>query len=279
MENIMRNFALLPLAALLAALIASAPAVPAQSASFVVSQHGKSVGKASFNFTATPTGYDSTALVVINMKGLDYSLSKTERLSTANHLRHVQLSAAVNGSAVNVSAAPDPVSGQSPILLDISANGHTTTTSLPAHSAAVFLPDFDPGALETLLALAVARNNRDLWAIIPKKEGSVVPIDLATHADEQGSLDGNPVVVHHLVATIAGKETDLFSGPENQLLQAEFPQIGYALVRTGFVLTPPAKSGPPPAQPSTVPPADQNPPPPAQQNPAPPADQSTQQPQ
>jgi len=49
------------------------------------------------------------------------------------------------------------------------------------------------------------------------------------------------VVVHHLVATIAGANTDLFSGPENQLLQAELPQAGFALVRKGFVLTPPAK--------------------------------------
>jgi hypothetical protein len=194
MERFMRSFALLPLSALLVTLIASAPAASAQSASFIVSQHGKSVGKASFNFTASSSGYDSTALVIINMKGLDYSLSKTERLSPANHLRHVQLSAAVNGSAVNISAAPDPVSGQSPILLDISANGHSTTTSLPAHPAAVFLPDFDPGALETLLALAVARNNRDLWAIIPKKEGSVVPIQLATYADEQGRQRNGPLL-------------------------------------------------------------------------------------
>ena len=275
----MRKLILLPLAALFATLIASAPAAPAQSASFIVSQHGKSVGKASFRFTAdASSGFDSFSLVIINMPHLDYSLSKTESLSPANHLRHVQLSAAVNGSAVNVTAAPEPVSGQSPILLGISANGHTTTTRLPAHPAAVFLPDFDPGALETLLALAVTRNNRDLWAIIPKKEGSVVPIQLATHADEQGSLDGKPVVVHHLVATIAGKETDLFSGPENQLLQAELPQQGFALVRNGFVLTPAAKPGPPPAQPSTVAPADQNSAPTDQQNPPPPADQSPQQP-
>jgi hypothetical protein len=56
------------------------------------------------------------------------------------------------------------------------------------------------------------------------------------------------VVVHHLVATIAGAKTDLFSGPANQLLQAELPQQGFALVRKGFVLTPPAKPGAPPAQ-------------------------------
>ena len=159
-------------------------------------------------------------------------------------------------------------------LLNTSANGHTTATRLPLHSAAVFLPDFDPGALETLLAVAVTRNNRDLWAIIPKKAGSIEPIQLATYADEKGTLDGKPVVVHHLVATIAGSETDLFSGPENQLLQAEFPQIGYALIRKGFILTPSAKPGAPPANLNPAPPAQQNPAFPPLQPPAPPPDQN-----
>jgi hypothetical protein len=266
----MRKLTLFPLLA----LFALASAASAQPGSFIVSQHGVSVGKASFNFAASPSGYDSTALAIINMKGLDYSLSKTESLSTANHMRHVQLSAAVNGSAVNVTAEPETQSDQSPnFLLTIAANGHATTTRLPAHAATVFLPDLDPGALETLLVLAVARNNRDIWAIIPKKEGSIVPIQLATYADEKGTLDGTPVVVHHQVATIAGAETDLFSGPENQLLQAEYPQWGYALVRTGFVLTPPAKPGAPPTPPpgqSIAPPDNQSPVPPPEQIPAPP---------
>jgi len=51
------------------------------------------------------------------------------------------------------------------------------------------------------------------------------------------------------VATIAGAQTDLFSGPENQLLQAELPQDGFAMVRKGFVLTPPKKPGAPPVPP------------------------------
>jgi hypothetical protein len=241
----MRNFVLIPLAAFLAL----APAVSAQSGSFIISQHGKSVGTASFNVISRSTGYDSTALVRIDMQGLDYAISKTERLSPANHLRHVQLSATVNGSAVTVTTAPAPKSDVAPtLLLNISANGRASTTTLPAHDAAVFLPDFDPGALETLLTLAVARNDRDLWAIIPKKAGSIEPIQLATYADEQGSLDGKPIVVHHLVATIAGSSMDLFSGPENQLLQAELPQKGFALIRNGFVLTPPAKPSAPPAE-------------------------------
>ena len=130
--------------------------------------------------------------------------------------------------------------------LNISASGKSSTTRLAAHPAAVFLPDFDPGALETLLALAVTKNNRDLWVILPKNAGSIEPVQLATYPDQQGTLDSKPIIVHHLVATIAGTKTDLFSGPENQLLQAELPQAGFALIRKGFVLKPPAKPIVPP---------------------------------
>jgi len=193
MRKPLRKLVFFSLAAFL--VLASATA-SAQAGNFIISQHGQPVGTASFNFAANPTGYDSTALVRIAMQGFNYSISKTERLSAANHLRHVQLSAIVNGSAVTVTAAPDAAQ----LLINISANGRASTTRLDPHPAAVFLPDFDPGALETLLALGVARNNRDLWAIIPKQAGTIEPVQLATYADEQGALDGKPIAVHHLVA-------------------------------------------------------------------------------
>lgn len=241
----MRKFAFLPLVGFLALIpIAGLAPASAQSGRFVISQHGKPVGTASFNFAATDKGFDSTSLVRINMEGLNYALSKTESLTPASHLRHVLLSATINNSAVNVTGTPDAVQ----ILLNISANGNSSTTRLDPHPAAVFLPDFDPGALETLLALAVAGNNRDLWAIVPKQTGSIAPIQLATMADEAGSFNGKPIPVHHLIATIAGAVTDLFSGPENQLLQAELPQRGFAMVRKGFVLTPPSRPGAPPTE-------------------------------
>jgi len=233
-----RYFAFLPLAAFFLPIPAQA-----QSGSFIIAQHGKSVGTATVRFAAAPEGYDSTSVVHLAMQGLNYNLSKTEHLTSANHLKHVQLSATVNNSAVNVTAAPDAAQ----FLINISANGRSTTTRLDAHPAAVFLPDFDPGAYDTLLALAVANNNRGLWAIVPKQAGSIVAIQLATYADEHGTLDGKPIAVHHLKATMAGAATDLFSGPENQLLQAELPEQGFAIVRNGFVLTPPAKPGAPPA--------------------------------
>ena len=239
----MRTLRFLPLAGLVALIAAALPQdAPAQSASFQVAQHGHAVGTASFHFTATPNGYDSTSLVRVDLQGLNYALSKTESLSSANQLERALLSATVNGEAVNVVAAPDSAQ----LLLNISARGNSSTTRLAAHPGAVFMPDFDPGALETLLALAVTQNNRDLWAILPKNAGSIEPVQLATYADQEGTLDGKPITVHHLVATIAGASTDLFSGPENQLLQAELPQQGFALIRNGFVLKPPAKPIVPP---------------------------------
>jgi len=224
-----------------------------QSGSFIIAQHGKPVGTATVTFTADPKGYDTTSVVRVAMQGLNYNFSKTERLSPANQLRHVQLSATVNNSAVNLTAAPDAAQ----ILLNVSANGKSTATRLASHPGAVFLPDFDPGAFDTLLALAVTQDNRGLWVIIPKKSGaqdaSILPVQLATYADLDGTLDGKPVTVHHLQATIGAAKSELFSGPQNQLLQAELPQQGFALVRKGFVLTPPAKPGAPPATPPVSP--------------------------
>ena len=233
---------------LFALVLVLSPCARAQSATFQVAQQGHPIGTASFTVIATPQGYHSTSLVRVAMQGLDYALSKDEQLTAANQLIHVQLSAAINGSAVELVAKPDAAQ----LLLNISASGRSTTTRLPAHDAAVLLPDFDPGALETLLALAVQHNSRDLWAILPRQSGSIDPVQLATYADLKGTLDGKPIAVHHLVATIAGAATELFSGPDNQLLQAELPQQGFALVRNGFTLQPPAKAPAPPPAPASA---------------------------
>ncbi|HEY1986348.1 MAG TPA: hypothetical protein VGG85_13105 [Terracidiphilus sp.] len=219
---------------------ASAPTqagAPMQSGVFTVSQLGHAVGTADFHLARTASGYDSSSTVHVSMKGLEYALSKTEQLDPSSRIQHEQLSATVNDSAVNVTGKPDAAQ----FLLNISSNGRSSTTRLAAHNAAVFLPDFDPGGLETLLTVAAGQNGRDLWAILPKRAGSVVPVQLATYADERGTLNGKPISVHHLIATIAGASTDLFAGADDQLLQAELPQQGFSLVRKGFVLTPPKR--------------------------------------
>ncbi|HKF49421.1 MAG TPA: hypothetical protein VKB38_18830 [Terracidiphilus sp.] len=225
------------LAVLVLIVAGGMPFAIAQSGDFLVSQNGHDVGTASFQFTGNADGYESTSVVKVSMQGLDYALSKTEELDASNRVRHVILSGTVNGTAVNLVGKPDGAN----FLLNTSANGRSSTSRLELHPASVFLPDFDPGGLETLLALAVQQGNRDLWAIIPKQAGSVDAVQLATYPDEQGTLDGRAIAVHHMVATIGQDQTELFSGPENQLLQAELEGPGFALVRKGFVLTPPKK--------------------------------------
>lgn len=247
-----RRFSLILLGGTLALAGCFASAAAAQSGSFTVSQHGHAVGTASYTFTGAGGGYASSSLVHVSMQGLNYALSKDEQLSSANHLKRVVLSGIVNGSAVNVIAKPDAAQ----FLLNISANGRSSTTRLTAHAATVFLPDFDPGALETLLVLGVEQNDRDVWAIIPKGQGSIAPVTLATYPDEHGTFNGKPVTVHHLIATINGQQTDLFSSQHNELMQAELPEEGFALVRTGFVLTPPKKPIAPPG--GMTPPAQQD---------------------
>src|ERR1700733_1587942 len=109
---------LLPVAGILAWFAVVAPAIAAaQSGEFEIAQHGHAVGTASFQFTKTPDGFDSTSLVKVAMEGLDYALSKNEELSPANELEHVQLSATVNGEAVSVVAKPDAAQ----LLMNISA--------------------------------------------------------------------------------------------------------------------------------------------------------------
>jgi hypothetical protein len=117
----------------------------------------------------------------------------------------------------------------------------------------VFLPDFDPGALQTLLNLGAANNNRDIWALIPKQTGSVIGLRIATNADLQGTLNGKPIEVHHLTVTYGTDKTELFSSPNHELLQAEWTDEGFAMVRQGFKLTPPAR---PNAAPPAAPPPD-----------------------
>jgi hypothetical protein len=212
-------------------------AADAQAGEFTVSQNGHAVGTASYQIAQGEGGFASSSTVKVSMQGLEYALSKTEQLDGAYRLQHVVLSGVVNGTAVNVIGKRDGAN----FLLNTSANGRASTSRLDAHANAVFLPDFDPGALQTLLTLAAAQNNRDLWAIVPKQAGSVQAIQLATYADEQGTLDGKPIVVHHVVATFAGADTYLFAGPDDELLQAELAQPGFALVRKGFVLTPPKR--------------------------------------
>jgi hypothetical protein len=238
-----------------AAILAGLMAARANAQSFILSQNGKSVGTASLGVKQTGSGFASTSGAKIDMPGLKYNFTEIATLDGSYRLTSVQLNGSVNGTTAVVSAAP---AGQQFVM---KINGTASTSPLPFHPLTALVPDFDPGGLQAVLNLGAAHNNRDIWALIPKQTGSISALRITTKMDEQGTLDGNAVAVHHFsIASDAGT-SEVYSGPSNQLLQAEWTDEGFALVRQGFKLTPPKRpnAAPPaaPKQPATQQPAQQ----------------------
>jgi hypothetical protein len=217
-----------------------------QAQDFVLSQNGKSVGKASLHIDNRGAILAAKSEADIKMPGLDYKFSENASLDAGYHLASAKLSGSVNGTSAKVETVKQ---GQQ-FLMTIDANGNAVNTPLAFHSRAVFFPDFDPAALQTLLNLGAAHNNLDLWALIPKQTGSIAALRIVTDADMQGALDGKQLTVHHLTVTFGSSKTELFSSPTNELLQAEWTNEGFAMVRQGFKLTPPTRPGAPPAAPA-----------------------------
>ncbi|WP_263356528.1 hypothetical protein [Acidicapsa ligni] len=212
--------------------------------SFILSQNGKSVGKANLSLKQAAGGFDASSEVKIDMPDLKYNFSNKQILDGSYHLRSSELKGSVNGTSAMVTT----IQQGTQFLMKINANGQATNTPLTFHPQSVLYPDFDPGALQLMLYLGAARNNRDIWAIIPKQAGSISALRIATDADRQGTLDGVQIPVHHFTVTLDTTKAEVFSSPRNELLQAEWSDEGFAIVRDGFKLTPPARpSAPPPA--------------------------------
>jgi len=197
---------------------------------FVVSQRDQAVG------TVVCRG-PAQAVVKVEQQGLSYALSRQVEIGPAGHLRSFELNAVVNSEAVRVHGQRVAAGWR----LETSARGHRSTNQLAGGADAVVLADFDAGALEALLHRAAKNNGRDLWAIVPRQTGSIEEIRLGTLPDENGTLDGKQLTVHHLSFTLAGARIELFASEANELLQAEYSDQGYAIVRRGFVLAPSAK--------------------------------------
>lgn len=227
----------------------------ASAQTFLISQNGKAVGSATMTWTRSGPEYGISSTASINMTGLNLSFSETGNLGAHLNLNTMQLNGQVNGTPVTVGTQRT----NQQFLMKIFANGQRINTPLAYHSRTVFLPDFDPAGLEAMLRLGAAYDNARIWAVIPKQTGSVMPVEIATDADMQGTLDGKTITVHHFTVNVNDGVIEVFSSMTSDLLQAEWTHEGFALVRQGFVLTPPkhpigAPPPPPPASQQTGPP-------------------------
>jgi len=230
-------------AALGVLLVSIAGVAPAGAAPvrYGLSQHGQPVGSAVCHVEEHNGGSTATALVRLTMDGLRYTLSTEVERDAQQQLNAATLSGTVNDDAVQMNLTNQPPT----LTVQVRAGSGSTTNTLDGHARLVLLADFDPCALEQLLALEAAGGSRDLWAFVPHQNGSVEAVQISTLRDEAGVLDGKPVVVHHLQLTVAGASTELFTDEGGHLLQAELPQPGFAAVRESFTLTPPQKPAPP----------------------------------
>ena len=230
----------------MAGLVAGLTGV-ASAQTFLISQNGKSVGSATMTWTRSGAGYGISSNASINMTGLNLSFSETGYLGAHLNLSTMQLNGQVNGTPVTVGTQRS----NQQFLMKIFANGQRMNTPLAFHSRTVYLPDFDPAGLQAMLRLGAAYDNARIWAVIPKQTGSVAPMVIATDVDMQGTLNGKTITVLHFTVNVNGGVIEVFSSMASDLLQAEWTHEGFALVRQGFVLTPPKHPiGAPPPPPS-----------------------------
>jgi hypothetical protein len=190
-----------------------------------------------------------TSKAKLQLDKTQFAFSREGAATQQLNITKESLSGTVNGSAVlfNVTAVNGKYS------IQISANGKQYSYNLDQHPHTVFLPDFDPAALQVLATEMVT--NTDLWVLVPKQTGLLYPVKLENKPQEKGTLNGQSVPVIHKTATINGEAYDLFTTDAGLLVQVEIAQQGFALIRDGFQLRPSTGTAGSAAKPPANPPA------------------------
>jgi hypothetical protein len=219
----------------------SAQGLPTGSAIYSLNFSGQPCGTISTSITPTANGFSLMAKAKLQIDKTPFAFSRDGVIDRALNPVRESLNGAVNGSAVLFSL--NSTAGK--YAIQISANGKQYSNNLAQHEHAVFLPDFDPAAIQVLVTKIAT--NQSVWVLIPKQTGLLYALQVAHKPQVQGTLDGKPIAVQHLSITIAGANSDLFTTATGLFLQEEIPQQGFALIRNGFKLSAPSTSGPAPS--------------------------------
>lgn len=263
-----------PLLSLLGCFVLTAPvlAQTAPGAHFTIVQasDGKSVGTADCSFAPVAGGYQVTSSGELHLDKFHYSFTNANHVDTDLNIIHDQLTGTVNEAQVNFSMSSDSTGRQFQVNID--AQGKDTADTLQRHPHLVLLADLDPAAYVEMVHFALEQPPT-AWAIIPKKNGILVPAEYDPQPDAQGNFNGQPATAHHTSVIISGENAisvEIYYNDQGVLLEADLPEQNFYVIHDGFQLqnrpkyTPPQGSAPPPEQ--------QNPEAP-QQPPAPPEPQ------
>jgi hypothetical protein len=236
-----------------------AQSLPTGPATYALDLSGHPCGTISTNINPTSNGYALATTAKLQINTTPFAFSRNGVIDRQLNPVKETLNGAVNGSAVLF--ALNTAAGK--YAINISANGKQYSNSLAQHAHTVFLPDFDPVAVQVLITTLAT--NQSVWVLIPKQTGLLYPVQVAQKPQTQGTLDGKSVTVRHISVTIAGVSSDIFSTPTGLFLQEETPQQGFALVRNGFKLVAPTTGAPSASTPpKTSNPGTSTPPPPQQ---------------
>lgn len=209
-----------------------AQSIPTGTSSYTLNLNGKSCGKIASSITASNSGYSLRTTAKLQIGTTPFAFSRSGSVDRQLNPIEEILNGSVNGSAVVFGL--DASGGK--YNIKISANGKQYSNTLIPHPHMVFLPDFDPAALQTLVTEIATYQN--IWVVIPKQTGLLYSVQVVKHSPGQGTLDGKPITVQHFTVTISGISSDLFASAAGLFLQQETPEQGFALIRDGFVLTP-----------------------------------------
>lgn len=221
-------------------------AIPTGSAHYKIVQDGKTLGESQFNIQTIASGYNITSTGKMSLGKFSYAFSNTQKLDPGLNLVIDQLSGVVNGTAVTFSAASDVTGRQ--FVINISANGKKYNNGLDRDLNTVLLPDFDAAGY-ALLANMATHPPTDAWALIPKENGLLVPMQLVPRPDLEATLNGKKLVAKHTTVDVNTRNAvsmEIYYLPDGQLLETDLPEQNYFVIRDGFKLKSRPKPSPPP---------------------------------
>jgi hypothetical protein len=229
---------------------------------FTILSHGKPAGKASYSVDKTKSGLKIKSKVNYHLSlaagtldppvdpAAPPSLSASAVPGDKQFIQEYKID--VNGnytggfildmtSQLNTSYTPSKSFDRLDVILN--SNGHQQLLDpIEIKPNFVFLPDYDPSAMQALLLRATTHPaEKNLYLVVvpgSKKDKDPVPaLWLNNQPEAHGTLDGKPVTLHHYILRLYKSEYDLFSDESDTLMMGTSTTLSAIYLRDGFVLT------------------------------------------
>lgn len=227
-------------------------ALPTSGGHYTISEDGKQLGDAQFSVTPITGGATLISSGQMKLDKFSYSFNSHATVDAGGNLVRDQLTGSVHGSKasgnnIQFDTASD-ATGRN-FKMTINADGKLTSNSVDRHQNTVLVPDLDPAAY-SLMAHLCLRKPDTAWVIIPKQDGILVPALYEPEPDLQGTLNGQPITVHHVAAALSMQNSivvELFFEDNGTLLEADVNAQNLHMIADGFKLKEHPKPVAPPA--------------------------------